>query len=187
MSERHHQSNSIEEICPCVFSLKFFCFFAKQIVTCADDVRHRIWRANPAAEFDEDENRRIRGRALPLGPLTAIPKACEEAINRLRKPLSAVTPLKQSCKTPKSFIANSDIRQQKKTPDPVSSSPITSRSALSPLKTNSFELTPDHRGNTNVRDRAGASRRLELDQTTDYFSPTRNLVNASSMCCGRGS
>ena len=113
-----------------------------------------------------------------------MPKACEEIINRLKKKplLAGLGPSNASCKTPKSLVGtSSEFRLLKKTPDASAvSSPVSSRLVLSPLKTNHIELTPDHRNSgISIRDRAGASRRLELDQKVEYSSPTGNLVKIS--------
>lgn len=140
-------------------------------MTCADDVRHRIWRLNPRIEVDEDEERRIRGRALTLGIQTNIPIACEQIYARLKKKTIVPT---QTCKTP---IANTRVTPLSKDVMGIQGSPSTTRPVLSPLKTNTG-ITPDNHGSrSSFRDRSsGASRRLQLDET-EYLSPTRNLPN----------
>ncbi len=140
-------------------------------MTCADDVRHRIWRLNPRTEVDEDEERRIRGRAITLGTQSSMPIACEQIYARLKK--KTIVPA-QTCKTP---IASSRVTPLSKDLMGIQGSPSTSRAVLSPLKTN-IGITPDNQGSrSSYRDRSsGASRRLQMD-ATEYLSPTRNLPN----------
>lgn len=151
-----------------------------KVVTCADDVRHRIWRLNPIVDLDVDERRRIRGLAVPVKAEIKMSKACEEVFSRLKKKTDPTS--MSNCKTPKS-VAKTRSSFDKSTPDSVAidskrlDTPMTSRGALTPRTTNT-ELTPDHRtDHAAIRDRVGASRRLEMDQS-EYSSPTRNLPNS---------
>lgn len=131
-----------------------------QIVTCADDVRHRVWRLNSMAESNFDESLRIKGRARYYDPTALVPQSCQEVMGRVKR--------KISCKTPNSII-RLQYHCNDKTPDDarLRSSLATScspRSVLSPLT-------------SNVDGNRGASRRLEM--TPDHYeSPTRNLPNS---------
>lgn len=155
-----------------------------KVITCADDVRHRIWRINTAKETHVTENvNEIRGRAYKYDAQTPIPKSCEEVLNRLKKKVNNIPSL--GCKTPKSILKiNQNTRMPNRTPDIPANSPYpsnerlsvnTPRTALSPLKSIN-ELTPSHSGNSSNFNRAAASRRLEMDEA-NYSSPTRDLPN----------
>jgi len=131
-----------------------------KIVTCADDVRHRIWRLNSTSESNFDESLRIKGRAKYYDANASVPQSCQEVMGRVKR--------KINCKTPSS-ITRLQYHCNDKTPDDArlrnslmvaSCSP---RSALSPL-------TP------NVDSSRGASRRLEMTPG-HHESPTRNLPN----------
>ncbi|XP_046459650.1 protein lethal(2)denticleless-like isoform X1 [Daphnia pulex] len=155
-----------------------------KVLTCADDVRHRIWRINTTEETNDADNiREIRGHAYKFDAQTPIPKSCEEALVRIKKKVNVVPAL--GCKTPKSILkVNQNTRILDRTPDILANSPRSSnehlligtpRIVLSPL-TSINELTPNQSGNSSNINRAAASRRLEMDRT-DYSSPTRDLPN----------
>nr|CAH0108023.1 unnamed protein product [Daphnia galeata] len=157
-----------------------------KILTCADDVRHRIWRINTIEETNDAENmREIRGRSYKLDVQAPIPKSCEESLSRIKKKVNIMPMSSLGCKTPKSILkVNQNARMLDRTPDILANSPRSSkehlltgtpRIALSPL-TSINELTPNQCGNSSNINRAAASRRLEMDQT-DYSSPTRDLPN----------
>ncbi|KAI9558620.1 hypothetical protein GHT06_015408 [Daphnia sinensis] len=133
-----------------------------KVITCADDVRHRIWRINTAKEAHYTENvNEIRGRSYKFDAQTPIPKSCEEVLNRLKKKVNNIP-------TP-------DIPANSPCPSNDRLSVNTPRTALSPLKSIN-ELTPSHSGNSSSFNRAAASRRLEMDEA-NYSSPTRDLPN----------
>lgn len=140
-----------------------------KVVTCADDVRHRIWRLNNHASDDEESKQKIRARALVLNDNA--PKSCVEVLNHLKKRSLRVA----SCKTPsslakaRSFTPHHTPDMSRESPNCSTISPRTVLSVLSPLKTN---VTTNQTSNGSSR----ASRRLEMDQTK-FSSPTRNLPN----------
>lgn len=156
------------------FNFKIIILF--QIVTCADDVRHRVWRTNHSEEANAESDHLIRGRAHLVDTQIPIAKSCEEALTRIK--LKTNAPLK-GCNTPvprKARAANRtpDILAVTPRSTDANSSTFTPRIALSPIS-NQLELTPNQSGSSSSN-RAAASRRLHME-IGDYSSPTRDLPN----------
>ena len=144
------------------------------VVTCADDVRHRVWRLNTCSEADFDEKIHIRGRCLPIDGNSRIPTSYQEVLTRIEKKKATLgnQPTTSYCKTPSSLRKFASISIQR-TPEPSSfpgpSASNTPRMVLSPVPSN---ISPE----ANSVNSRGASRRLDMESNL-FASPTSDLPN----------
>ena len=142
-------------------------------MTCADDVRHRVWRLNPAKGTEFEEQLQIKGRAVSVDT-GALPASFQDVQNRLEKKRKSATCStamnhddRSSCLRTPSSLHKFAPRTALRTPELGAA--VQQRSVLSPLACNA---TPSPLEAGACR---GASRRLEMES---FPSPTSGLPNS---------
>ena len=140
----------------------------KQVVTCADDVRHRVWRLNSADEDDFQNKLKIKGLARRQDADASVPAACQDVLNRLAKKTTTTSTnnIQPSnyCKTPRSLRKLAAINER--TPE--------ARAILSPISANDSPLFSNGHSQSQSR---GASRKLDMANAIEFSSPTSDLPN----------